>query len=500
MANVFVFIPSFRGNISSLTFETSHRLMSTLASKGITSSVATYSWPDIAELRNMVTSFWYDTVKDSTHLLFVDDDMGFAPEVVLDMLALNEPVVGVVYPKKTTPREWVGSGIGAGEYRRGFIEVEGVGAGVLLIQREAISRMIERYPELIVDHMSSGDMRAAGATRTLEFFDCLKTPTGKVSEDLSFCRRWGKIGGIVWASTAYEIQHVGPWTFAGCFAKERDAEKKVWRDNFRFVEAKHGGFMVNDNDTFIGRSLLEYGEWCEFEIDLLSTVVKPGDTVIDAGANIGTHALAFSKMVGPDGRVLAFEPQSRLLKLLQENVERNLCSVEIKQCALGAVAGTIPMADLPPDDQPFNFGAVPLSAPAPSGGQTTVVTIDSLGLNPSLIKIDVEGMESDVIRGAIETIKRCEPVIYLECNGDDTSAVAIVLAEIGYRAYWSIGPYFNPNNFFGSKLNLWPGVMPSVNLIAVPFKRMPMLDLPPYYPGTNWRAVTQSIDGSRKSA
>lgn len=224
MANVFVFIPSFRGNISAVTFEASHRLMSGLIGKGLTASISTYSWPDISELRNMVLSIWYDTMPGSSHILFVDDDMGFPPELIVDMLTFNEPVVGTIYPKKTMPRQWVGSGIEAASYRPGFIEVEGVGAGVLLIQREAISRMIERYPELIGDFVAVEDMRAAGATRTLRFFDCLQTPQGKVSEDISFCRRWREIGGIVWASIAHEMQHVGPTTFSGCFGKERTEE------------------------------------------------------------------------------------------------------------------------------------------------------------------------------------------------------------------------------------------------------------------------------------
>jgi len=237
MANVFVFIPSFRGSISSLTFETSHRLMSGLMAKGIPASVGTYSWPDIADLRNMVLSVWYDTMPGSSHLLFVDDDMGFPPELILDMLAFNEPVVGVIYPKKTPVRQWVGSGIeGDRQYRPGFLEVEGIGAGVLLIQREAISRMIERYPELIGDHMVIEEMKVIGAERTLRFFDCILTPGGKVSEDISFCRRWREIGGTVWASVAYEIQHTGPWTFSGCFGKERDAEAAAKASAKRDIE------------------------------------------------------------------------------------------------------------------------------------------------------------------------------------------------------------------------------------------------------------------------
>jgi hypothetical protein len=61
---------------------------------------------------------------------------------------------------------------------------------------------------------------------------------------------------------------------------------------------KHGLFMYNRNDAFVGRGLDLYGEWCEFEIALMRLFIKPGDTVVDAGANIGTHTVAFATRSG----------------------------------------------------------------------------------------------------------------------------------------------------------------------------------------------------------
>src|SRR4029078_4119505 len=86
---------------------------------------------------------------------------------------------------------------------------------------------------------------------------------------------------------------------------------------------RHGLFMYSRNDNFVGRGLDLYGEWCDFELQLLRNYIKYGDTGIDGGAHIGTHALASGNMVGPTGIVHAFEPQRRLFGMLAGNVALN---------------------------------------------------------------------------------------------------------------------------------------------------------------------------------
>ena len=228
-ASIFAFVPSYRGQISGVTFDASHALGSTLLSKGIGIGFGRYSWYDIAELRNIVLSIWFDAMKQYSHILFIDDDMGFPPQLVLDMLSFGEPVVGGLYRKKCDEVDWAASALpsGAGEFRgRAFLEVEGIGTGCLLIRRDAIEQMIKVYPELIRQHVLIEDFRASGATRTLGFFDQIMTPEGKVSEDISFCRRWRQTGGKVWANTAHELIHVGAHEYRGCYAlwrMEQDA-------------------------------------------------------------------------------------------------------------------------------------------------------------------------------------------------------------------------------------------------------------------------------------
>jgi len=225
VAKVFVFVPAFGRQITTTTFEATHGLMSALAAKGIQAGIGSFSWPDIEEIRNVVLSWWYDAT-DYSHLLFVDADMGFPAQMVIDMLTFGEPMVGAIYRKKCDEVEWVASGgLDKPDFRNGFIEVEGLGMGCFLIRRDAIAPMIEKFPEKIYPYIAVADFRWQGPNRTLAFFDQMRIPEGKVSEDISFCRRYREAGGKVWATTAYQTLHEGPKVFAGCFAKDQAEQK-----------------------------------------------------------------------------------------------------------------------------------------------------------------------------------------------------------------------------------------------------------------------------------
>jgi FkbM family methyltransferase len=234
---------------------------------------------------------------------------------------------------------------------------------------------------------------------------------------------------------------------------------------------KHGLFMYNRNDAFVGRGLDLYGEWCEFEINLLRLFIRPGDIVIDAGANIGTHTVAFANMVGPTGVVHAFEPQRRNFLMLAGNVAINgLDNVFCHQSAVGDTLGQIRLPPLPPADTNFNFSAVSISGGSDEGESVPLVTLDSLNL-PScrVLKIDTEGMEPQVLNGARALVKRFRPFLYLENNEQGASQrLSAVLDSYGYTAWWSIHPYFDARNFYSNTVNVWERVVPSANLICAP--------------------------------
>lgn len=230
---------------------------------------------------------------------------------------------------------------------------------------------------------------------------------------------------------------------------------------------KHGTFLYNRHDAFIGKALALYGEWCEAELDLLLPLLVPGMCVVDVGANIGTHTVAFASAVGRNGQVIAFEPQALVFQNLCANLALNaLTQVTPVQAAVGAEPGTIAIPHLDPEHA-TNFGAVKAGH-----GEHIVerVTLDALQLERcDLIKIDVEGMEAEVIAGARETIARCKSVLFVENNTLEWSkAIIETIKSLNYKAYWHIAAYYNPRNFAGHETNVFARYQPEANLLAVP--------------------------------
>lgn len=230
-ANILIFVPCFGGQLTSHTFTSVVALHQAFAQKGIGGALSTFSFPDIGELRNMALSLWYDTMPQSTHLLFVDADMGFTPELVLDMLLFDHPMVGALYPKRAYPISWAASGGPEKQapVKAGFMKVEGLGMGCFLIRRDAVTKMLEAYPELSDERLEIHSMREmianSGGKRLIRAFDPIDDPkTGRISEDLSFCRRWNDLGGEVWAAVMHRVQHVGQHVFEASYI-EHVAEK-----------------------------------------------------------------------------------------------------------------------------------------------------------------------------------------------------------------------------------------------------------------------------------
>jgi len=245
----------------------------------------------------------------------------------------------------------------------------------------------------------------------------------------------------------------------------------------RLIAARHGDMAYNAHCQWVGKALEVYGEYCEHEVRLFAQLLKPADVVWEIGANTGSQSVPLAKMV-PEGAYVGFEPQPELFKILATNLCLNgLANARCLNMALGETPGSI---ELPAVnyDQPLNFGAVSLIGGDGGGATVAVQRIDELSYlpQPDFIKIDVEGMETMVLRGGVAAIQKKRPTLYVENDRLDKSKDLIELIwALNYDLYWHITKYFNENNFFGVKNNLY-GPAVSVNMIGFPREKAYAID------------------------
>jgi FkbM family methyltransferase len=236
---------------------------------------------------------------------------------------------------------------------------------------------------------------------------------------------------------------------------------------------RHGRMTWFRHDDPVGVALASYGQWAQAELDLLCAFLRQGDTVVDVGSYVGTHALAFAAAVAPSGLVVACEPQPVVIDVLRRNAEEAPARVDVRNVAVGAEVGSLSVP-VPAVEGHGNFGALALAdghGPADAASHQTVqvVTVDGLSLPElRLLKIDVEGMEEQVLLGASRTLAELRPVVYAECNTLAAGCgVFVRLQQSGYDVYLHRAPAFDPGNVAGEMRNLF-GVACESNLLAIP--------------------------------
>ena len=245
----------------------------------------------------------------------------------------------------------------------------------------------------------------------------------------------------------------------------------------RLIQGRAGWFLYNRYDMYIGAALERYGEYGQIEADLLAQLLRPGDVVIEVGANIGSLTVGLAKAVGSGGRVIAFEPQRVVFQTLCANVALNsLTWVDTVQAAAGLRPGRVMIAQ-PDYAKPGNFGGVEVIAPRSTAALLSgkaepvmLLTLDEVfgGDHLRLIKVDVEGMEQDVLEGARRLLRDLRPMLYVENDRRDRSAALIrTIENFGYVCYWHLPFLYNPDNWFGEGENLYPGTV-SVNMLCLP--------------------------------
>lgn len=223
---VFVAVPAYGQVNCSATTSSLIALTLALHQNGMAGGFGTLSYPDIVEIRNIFLSIWYDKIQTS-HMLFVDADMAMEPQLVVDMVNFSvkydKGLVGALCPKKKLPIEFAGRAKeGDCKIVDGFMEVNGVGGAMMLIRRDVVAKILEKYPECddritVKNHAAKDILTSQGVERMITAFEYIRINGEKFSEDLSFCHRWRACGGDVWANITHKISHIGMHEYNGCY-------------------------------------------------------------------------------------------------------------------------------------------------------------------------------------------------------------------------------------------------------------------------------------------
>jgi hypothetical protein len=232
--------PCFGGQVSSIYASSIFQLQRVLRSKSNVQLKVLLRDGDALITRaraNLMTMFLDDPT--ATHFLFVDADIGFAPDQVFRLIESGADVVAGVYPIKRVNWEKAQRAI---ETKRtnlpsasldyvleindpdhvavvnGFTRVRYAGTGFLMIRRHVFEKMCAHPDYAALQFFREHSLDAlAGSPNRFALFECMIDPkTGTyLSEDFAFCKRWTDIGGEIWADLQSELDHVGPSVFHG---------------------------------------------------------------------------------------------------------------------------------------------------------------------------------------------------------------------------------------------------------------------------------------------
>lgn len=186
-------------------------------------------------------------------------------------------------------------------------------------------------------------------------------------------------------------------------------------------------FIVNTEARDLATWIIHYGVWETFVDDILSDLARPGDTVVDIGANMGYYTIKLGGLVGPTGRVVSYEPNPDLFDVLHDNVQINGFGgkAHLFQACAGEEAGSTSLTF----QRRFPGGGVAGLGPeflseGREQAEVKMVRVDDTfpGGEAHLIKIDVEGFEPLVVKGMKDLLAR--------------SADAAIVLEVSY-ANWA---------------------------------------------------------------
>lgn len=207
---------------------------------------------------------------------------------------------------------------------------------------------------------------------------------------------------------------------------------------------------INISDFHGGKfAILGFYDWRNLAI--AKAICKPGDTIVEIGANVGTESVGFRDIVGPDGKLILFEPLPNNIRQLERMVILNKWkNVFIEKCAVGERRAEVDFV-MPSDTSMSGIGYV--DTQKNNVGKSEKIRVPIVPLDDSIAKLDklkiiftdTEGHEYNVLKGAKETISHFRPIIVLEASpkllvrsGHSTDDLLSLMLENGYSC-WELG-------------------------------------------------------------
>ena len=209
---VHICMPCYGGMLTESTFMSYIKWSNAARQLGIDWTMETMTNESlISRARNTLTAKFLHN-KESTHLMFIDADIGWEPWHLMVLLDRQVDVIGGLYPMKSLPVKWCVNGFdGAEEGANGLQEVTKTGTGFLLIKRDVFEKL-DAHPA-VKPFINDIGLPTELNPHMKTYFDTAVRENRYYSEDWTFCENWRDIGGKVWVDKRVLLKHTGTYVF-----------------------------------------------------------------------------------------------------------------------------------------------------------------------------------------------------------------------------------------------------------------------------------------------
>jgi hypothetical protein len=235
---VHICMPCYGGMLTESTFMSYIKWANTCRQLGIDWTMETMTNESlISRARNTLTAKFLHN-KESTHLMFIDADIGWEPWHLLVMLNRDVDVIGGLYPMKSLPVKWCVNGFeGAEEGPDGLQEVSKTGTGFMLIKRHVFEKL-DAHPATR-PFMNDIGLPVELNPYMKTYFDTAVRENRYYSEDWTFCENWRDLGGKVWVDKRVLLKHTGTYVF------DFQAQEQLYKDLHAMAQSSGQAAPVN---------------------------------------------------------------------------------------------------------------------------------------------------------------------------------------------------------------------------------------------------------------